>query len=100
MSVIRPVHKKGPRNDILNYRPVSNLCSGSKVWKNILTNRMTVLNNQIEYDWLNKSLWVHKSKLEYNFLIHETGLKPVLSHPLPPATQFRNIIFEAINHLF
>ena len=27
-----------------------------KIGKNILTSRLTILNNQIEYDWVNKSL--------------------------------------------
>ena len=30
--------------------------SNIRIGKNILSNRLTIINNQIEYDWLNKSL--------------------------------------------
>ena len=30
--------------------------SNVRVGRNILSNRLTVINNKIEYDWLNKSL--------------------------------------------
>ena len=32
MSKITPVHKKGVKNDVSNYRPVANLCSASKIY--------------------------------------------------------------------
>ena len=32
MSVITPVFKKGKKDEISNYRPVANLCSGSKIF--------------------------------------------------------------------
>ena len=41
MSVIRPVHKKGQKNDILKYHPVANLCSGSKVFERLILQRIT-----------------------------------------------------------
>ena len=34
MAKITPVHKKGSRSDISNYRPVANLCSASKIYEN------------------------------------------------------------------
>ena len=32
MSKITPVHKKGSKNEVSNYRPVANLCSTSKIY--------------------------------------------------------------------
>ena len=31
LAKITPVHKKGNRNDVTNYRPIANLCSASKI---------------------------------------------------------------------
>ena len=33
LSKIVPVHKKGPKNDVTNYRPVANLCAASKIFE-------------------------------------------------------------------
>ena len=40
MSVIIPVHKKGKKDEITNYRPVANLCSGSKIFEKLILNRI------------------------------------------------------------
>ena len=34
--------------------------SKNKVGKHILANRLTIINNQIEYDWLNKTINIYK----------------------------------------
>jgi hypothetical protein len=39
-SVVKPLHKKGARNCISNYRPVSPLTSFSKVFEKIMYNRL------------------------------------------------------------
>ena len=39
-----------------------------KIGKNILTNKLTILNNLIEYDWLNKSLDSYKLICKFLFL--------------------------------
>ena len=43
-SKIVPVHKKGNKSEIENYRPVANLCSVSKVFERLVLNRI----NQLE----------------------------------------------------
>lgn len=40
---ITPLHKKGPKNEVTNYRPISNLCSMSKVFERLLLQRMNGL---------------------------------------------------------
>ena len=40
MSRIIPLHKKGPKAKIKNYRPISNLCSVSKVFEKLLLQRI------------------------------------------------------------
>ena len=36
ISKITPIHKKGPKNKIENYRPIANLCSTSKLFKRLI----------------------------------------------------------------
>ena len=43
-SKIIPVHKKGNKSVIENYRPVANLCSASKIFERLILNRI----NQLE----------------------------------------------------
>ena len=40
VSRITPVHKKGNKSLIENYRPVANLCSVSKVFEKLILNRI------------------------------------------------------------
>ena len=40
MSRIIPLHKKGPKSRIENYRPISNLCVISKVFEKLLLQRI------------------------------------------------------------
>ena len=42
-SKIIPVHEKGGKHMIENYRPVSNLCSVSKVFERLILNRISQL---------------------------------------------------------
>ena len=52
------------RNPKFHINDFSNL----KVGKNILSNRLTCLNNEVNLDWLNLSLTAFKLKAEINFL--------------------------------
>ena len=43
LSKIIPVHKKGSKQKIENYRPVANLCSASKIFERLILNRINKL---------------------------------------------------------
>ena len=40
IAKVTPIHKKGNKNDISNYRPISNLCSTSKVFEKLILKRI------------------------------------------------------------
>ena len=48
VSKIIPIHKKGEKNKIENYRPISNLCCVSKVFEKLILMRVKKI--QIIYD--------------------------------------------------
>ena len=43
VAKIIPVHKKGSKSMIENYRPVANLCSASKIFERLILNRILQL---------------------------------------------------------
>jgi hypothetical protein len=45
-SRILPLHKKGKKNLIENYRPISNLCAGSKVFERLILMRILEIEEQ------------------------------------------------------
>lgn len=49
-SRILPLHKKGKINQMENYRPISNLCAGSKVFERLVLQRVLEINEQAESD--------------------------------------------------
>ena len=46
MAKVTPIHKKGSKNDVINYRPISNLCSTSKIFEKLILKRI----NEIEIE--------------------------------------------------
>ena len=50
MSVIRPVHKKDLKNEISNYRPVANQCSGSKILERLKLQRINEIEDEYGVD--------------------------------------------------
>ena len=40
IAKVFPIHKKGSRNEVSNYRPISNLCSTSKVFEKLVLRRI------------------------------------------------------------
>lgn len=47
-SRVLPVHKKGPKNNIENYRPISNLCSIEKLYECCLLNKLLEISPEID----------------------------------------------------
>ena len=43
IAKITPIHKKGSKNDIENYRPVASLCSTTKIFERLILNRINKL---------------------------------------------------------
>ena len=43
ISKITPIHKKGSKNSIENYRPVASLCSTTKIFERLILNRIAKL---------------------------------------------------------
>ena len=40
IAKVIPIHKKGPKNNVENYRPISNLCSTSKVFEKLILKQL------------------------------------------------------------
>ena len=40
VSKIIPIHKKGPKCNVENYRPIANLCSTSKIFERLILNKL------------------------------------------------------------
>jgi hypothetical protein len=55
MAKITPVHKKGPRNDVKNYYPVANLCSGLKIFEKLILQRIQDIQDEENVDITNVS---------------------------------------------
>ena len=45
-----PIHKKGPKKDIENYRPIANLCSTSKIFEKLILKRIMEIQMQNNVD--------------------------------------------------
>jgi endonuclease/exonuclease/phosphatase family metal-dependent hydrolase len=50
VSRIIPLHKKGPRTNIANYRPISNLCSTSKIFEKAILSRIMEIEKENNVD--------------------------------------------------
>jgi hypothetical protein len=49
-SKITPIHKKGDKNKIENYRPIANLCSASKFFERLIHNRINTIQEDLSID--------------------------------------------------
>ena len=65
-----PIFKKGKKDDIANYRPVANLCSGSKIFECLILNRINEIESEMNVDFtgpdqhgFKKGLWIGKTAL-------------------------------------
>ena len=43
VAKVMPIHKKGKRTSVNNYRPISNLCSVTKIFEKLILNRLAVI---------------------------------------------------------
>ena len=50
VSKIIPIHKKGPKNKLENYRPIANLCSTSKIFERLILRRIQSIELQNNVD--------------------------------------------------
>ena len=50
MAKIIPVHKKGPKNEISNYRPIANLCGVTKIFEKLILQRIADLEEEKNVD--------------------------------------------------
>ena len=50
IAKVVPLHKKGKTNDVNNYRPISNLCSITKIFERLILHRINFIENQERVD--------------------------------------------------
>ena len=50
VSKIIPIHKKGSKSCVENYRPVANLCSASKIFKKLILKQIQYLESKNKLD--------------------------------------------------
>ena len=50
IAKVTPIHKKGPKNDVSNYRPVSNLCSTTKLFEKLIMKRIIEIESENKTD--------------------------------------------------
>ena len=62
ISKINPIHKKGSNSNIENYRPISNLCSASKIFEKLILLRLQKLEELNKIDLSGKSQHGFKRK--------------------------------------
>ena len=56
VSKIIPIHKKGPKCNIENYRPIANLCSTSKIFERLILRKLQSIETRNETDLLNLNI--------------------------------------------
>ena len=54
IAKVAPIHKKGLKCDIENYRPIANLCSSSKLFEKLILKRMSQIENLTGIDLTGK----------------------------------------------
>ena len=55
MSKIIPLFKKGSKTDVVNYQPIANLCSITKVYEQLITDRLREIETLNDCDLTGKS---------------------------------------------
>ena len=80
ISKIIPIFKKGSKNDIENYRPIANLCSTTKVFEQLIINRIREIEKECLIDITNKSQ--HGFKKNRSTATAGLTIQSVLAHDL------------------
>ena len=80
MSKIIPIFKKGSKSDIENYRPIANLCSMTKVYKQLIINRLKEIKAINSCELSGKSQ--HGFKQKRSTATWELTLQSILSRAL------------------
>jgi hypothetical protein len=76
-SVIKPIHKKGDKSSLANYRPISLLTSFSKIVERVIYNRL--INHLMKHAMLSSNQYVFQENLSTDNAIY-TLLNATLLH--------------------
>ena len=63
MSKITPIHKKGEKNNIRNYRPIANLCEATKIYERLILQRIQEIEKEENIDLTGKNQHGFKREL-------------------------------------
>ena len=80
ISKIIPIHKKGPKTSIQNYRPIANLCAITKVFEQLIINRIREIEKCNSTDITGKSQ--HGFKKDRSTATAGLTIQSILSHAL------------------
>ena len=80
ISKIIPIHKKGPKTHIENYRPIANLCAMTKVFEQLIINRISEIEKTNSVDITGKSQ--HGFKRGRSTATAGLTIQSLLSHAL------------------
>ncbi len=59
-SKSNPNLQTGAKNDVANYRPISNLCSTSNIVEKLILNRITEIQKEVLFINLELTTWLQK----------------------------------------
>ena len=80
ISKINPIHKKGVTSNVENYRPISNLCSASKIFEKLILLRLQKLEDLHKVDITGKSQ--HGFKRKHSTTTAALTLQTILARAL------------------
>ena len=80
ISKIIPIHKKGPKTNIQNYRPIANLCAMTKVFEQLIINRIKEIEKLNKIDITGSSQ--HGFKQGRSTATAGLTIQSILSHAL------------------
>ena len=80
VAKVNPIFKKGNKNNIENYRPISNLCSTSKVFEKLILKRILSIqeSNKVDFTGTEQHGFKHAKSTASAGLI----IQSIISHAL------------------